>query len=235
MAVRTLELEMKGWANMRHLFEQGFPFTQSLFETFSMQAIEVIRHDLSWLWIDDNFKVEEMNRIITEYKNKTMDEQKKMLFVKTADFEGEPRLIQIVKWARVKGDEIKAKFVDKWGWVCRIKFVDASVVDGKYVPGTEPHIYDSTAYGFAKAMKDSGAKDGDVCMIFTFALAHPLNPEVTYRKWIVQPVMPKDDSAQVVPATSTTTEPNAGTDNQDNILENPSDGDGGDSEGTGGF
>lgn len=223
-------MEIEGWTNLRGpVISRKISMSETLAKMFSLEALERIKVDLKYAWIEDKYNKVRQKAFLTI--DTIMDEKKK--FIRATDFEGDPRLVMVVDFQKVKADTIGYKFPDKWGNVYRMKFVDVDVVDGKYVPGTEGQVFDNASYGFGRDFKNAGVNNGDVCLLLTFTLGHPLNQEITYRKWIFQPVMPKPEAV----ASSTPTAPvtNEGSDNQIDLSSDPGDGNGGDSESTTGF
>ena len=186
--------EVEKWNNVKDLVVSGeIQFSQTLAKMFSKDTLNKIKVELGTAWIEDRYTnkrneafylIDILNNIMTTKDTK---------FVKPDDFIT-PRLVRLVSYERLRGDTIGAKFVDSKGFVNRLKFVAVNPDSTYSTLGTERWL-DSSSWAFFFDFKKSKLGVGDVLLVQSVSLKHPLNPGVTYKRWIFQLVQKAEPQA----------------------------------------
>jgi len=97
------------------------------------------------------------------------------------------RHIRVLNFERVDGQQVGAKFVDRWGKVNRITFHEIynPVVGGGH---GKDKIMSVSSYSFYLDFKAAKIKPNDEVLVTSLNLPNPYDQDKSYRKWVFQVV-----------------------------------------------
>lgn len=181
--------EIYFWNSIRNRIITGEnELNKVLLDSFSPKVLELIKKDLKLQFFlrEEDYKIEQLNYIFdiimnnqTQTNNQIPSKYAKVLDFDISNENIKPKLIKVLSFKRIKGVEVGASYVDKWGFIYRLIFFN-------YETNIE-QILDLSSFIFAKDFRNSGIKNGDDCLAFSMIVGHP-KIENTYRRWIFQRV-----------------------------------------------